>query len=51
MDMDDWKFTLLVAMCAFSMVVFTGDVAGLLMFSGFYYIALKTFNKEKYNEQ
>lgn len=49
--MDDWKLTLLVSFVSLSAAIFTGDVVGILLFCGFYYIALMTFNKEKYDEQ
>lgn len=43
--LDDWKFCLIVAVFTLVIMIFTGDVIGLVFFPLWYYGALVNFSK------
>lgn len=47
---NDWKFCLAAAVGTMALMIFTGDISGLIFFPLWYYLALKNFDKEVGNE-
>lgn len=43
---EDWRFCLIASMLTVMLMLWTGDILGLLFFPMWYYLALSHFDKE-----